>query len=275
MSEEIRLLVQVDDLRRCQQIEKLVWGIEDSEILSGTHMRALVHGGGMAAGAFVDGELAGFVFGFLARHQDTHSGVGLHSHMLAVLPDHRGRRLGIRLKQFQREWCLQRGLRWITWTFDPLQQGNARLNLEHLAAYSDRYLVDFYGRFGGVLSGDLSTDRLLVTWQLERPEVVAAAGDLLRPPPPITGVPRALRRCEGDEPGEPDLGISEPRLLAALPHDFTAMIAREPERARRWRRALRTVLLHFFARGYHAVRVVDGCYLLEKSNDPSEIVNQI
>lgn len=274
MGESLRLLSHVDDLRRCEEVEREVWGLEDREVLSGTHMRALVHAGGMAAGAFVDDELAGFVFGFPALHEGPEGGAALHSHLLAVLPRWRGRRFGVRLKWFQRGWCLSRGLQRITWTFDPLQLGNARLNLEHLGASSGRYLVDFYGRFGGTLSGSVSTDRLLVEWDLDDSEVTTLAAGRGRPPA-SSEVPSVLAWLEGNEPGTPGLDAAAPSLHLSLPRDFTAMITAAPALAERWRERVRIVLMHYFAKGYRVKRVVSGGFLLQRPDTASEEENHI
>jgi chorismate synthase len=39
------------------------------------------------------------------------------------------------------------------WTYDPLQLGNAHLNLRSLAAVGTRYHPDFYGPMGGINGG--------------------------------------------------------------------------------------------------------------------------
>src|SRR5689334_20101341 len=57
--------------------------------------------------------------GFLA------AGPALHSHVTGVMPEGRGRSLGFALKAHQRAWALERGLREVTWTFDPLVRRNA------------------------------------------------------------------------------------------------------------------------------------------------------
>jgi chorismate synthase len=258
-----RILTEVEALRRCEQIEHDVWGLVDREVLSATHMRAMVHAGGMAAGAFVDGELAGFVFGFVS-YEGVEEGVALHSHLLAVLPGFRGRRLGIGLKRFQREWCLERGLERVTWTFDALQLGNARLNLEHLGATGGIYLHDFYGRFGGTLAGNVSTDRMLVSWALRDPDVAALAADRDRAAIDPEGATTVLAWHAGNLPGAPDLTATGPYLLVALPQSFTPMIAAQPALAERWRGAVRAVLSHYFLLGYRALRVVSGRYLLQR-----------
>jgi chorismate synthase len=51
------------------------------------------------------------------------------------------------------------------WTFDPLQLGNAHLNLRSLRAVAAQYHVDLYGPMGGI-NGGLPSDRLVVEWDL-------------------------------------------------------------------------------------------------------------
>ena len=89
------------------------------------------HVGGMTAGAFEGREMVGFVHGLPRTNlsEPCH-----HSHMLAVRPEWRGRDVSVRLKLFQRSWCLARGIRLVTWTYDPLLLKNARLNLVRLRA---------------------------------------------------------------------------------------------------------------------------------------------
>jgi chorismate synthase len=51
------------------------------------------------------------------------------------------------------------------WTFDPLQLGNAHLNLRSLGAIGARYHANLYGPMGGI-NGGLPSDRLVVEWDL-------------------------------------------------------------------------------------------------------------
>lgn len=101
--------------------------------------------GGLAGGAFVEGRLMGYIFGFPTRDPGIQ-----HSHRLAVLPEARGLGLGVRLKFFQRDWCLTRGMTLVRWTFDPLRAVNATLNIHRLGATSDTYLEDYYGEMAGI-----------------------------------------------------------------------------------------------------------------------------
>lgn len=95
----------------------------------------------------------------------------LHSHMLAVRPSHRNRRVGAQLKWEQRRDALARGIRRMEWTFDPLEIKNAFLNIHRLRAVACRYLVDFYGVSSSRLQGGLPTDRLLAEWDLDSQRV--------------------------------------------------------------------------------------------------------
>jgi predicted GNAT superfamily acetyltransferase len=115
----------------------------------------------MAIGAFVDDRIVGSVYGFPTREPHV-----LHSHYMAVDPDFRRMGLGVQLKQRQRGWCLDHGFSHVRWTYDPLQLGNAHLNLHALGAVGVAYHVDHYGHLGGI-NGSLPSDRVTVSWQLQ------------------------------------------------------------------------------------------------------------
>jgi predicted GNAT superfamily acetyltransferase len=86
----------------------------------------------------------------------------------------------VRLKLYQRDWCLARGIGHVRWTFDPLRTVNATLNIHRLGATSATYLPDYYGEMAGINQG-LASDRLLVDWDLAAPVVAALAVDRCRP----------------------------------------------------------------------------------------------
>lgn len=267
---QIRVLSSLGELTACEEIEREVWGLPDRELLPASHMVAILHAGGLAAGAFDGDTLVGFVFAFLAhRPHEPQAPFGLHSHLMAVRAPYRGAGLGRALKWFQRDWCLARGLPWVTWTFDPLQVGNARLNLEHLGATAIAYRRDEYGPLGGVLGVGLPSDRFLALWNLagERAARRAAAEGL--PSPDLAGLPRALRAGPDGRP-ETAADLSAPRFLAEVPARFTALMAEDPERALAWRLASRRVFEAALAAGYRATRFVGQSYLLERTPETQE-----
>ncbi|WMT56210.1 GNAT family N-acetyltransferase [Truepera radiovictrix] len=256
----MRELTELADLRRCERVQRTVWGGDELEVTAASQLKAAVHAGALVAGAFEGDELLGFVFSFPSY---TRCGdgwrVGQHSHLLAVRPEARGRGIGRQLKWFQRAWCLARGVTHVTWTFDPLQARNARLNLEHLGAYATRYYPDFYGPLGG-LNGTGPSDRLLAEWPLTAPHVAALAAGEARAAPP-TAVATGL---ELDPEGRP--------LVHRVPADAQAVRLEVPARVDlrggdpltlTWRLALREVMQPLLARGLRATRFFRGGYLLE------------
>jgi predicted GNAT superfamily acetyltransferase len=93
--------------------------------------------------------------------------------MLAVRESYRNRGIGARLKLEQRREALQRGIRLMEWTFDPLEIKNAFLNIHKLGAVVCAYRENFYGVSSSRLQGGLPTDRLLAEWHLDSPRVRA------------------------------------------------------------------------------------------------------
>lgn len=205
-----------------EALQRAVWGPGDQPDPADL-MMVIQAEGGLVGGAFVEGRLMGYVFGFPTRDPQVQ-----HSHRLAVLSDARGLGLGARLKLYQRDWCLSRGIALVRWTFDPLRAVNATLNIHRLGGQSDTYLEDYYGEMAGINSGTAS-DRLLVDWHL------ASAGVA------------ALARGEAP-PAEP----ADP-LPLALPEDFGPLARQDPARAAELREGLRDLLQAAFRDGRRIV----------------------
>lgn len=252
-----------------EAVQQEVWGFGERDIVPAAQLRAVQHAGGMVLVAWSDDRPIGFAYGFPARpHDSWEAGVGIHSHMVAVLRSHRGAGVGRRLKWAQRDWCLERGFGWVSWTFDPMQARNAFLNFHHLGARSHEYLVDFYGTMSGELGGGQPSDRLLAFWDLRDREVVRlaerfAAG--LRPEPaPAARGSWLLVRSPSGEPEVRRVDPSARILKAAVPEDATRLFAEEPGRALRWRLAIRQALLPSIDEGF-VVTGFDGvAYVLER-----------
>jgi len=209
---EFRELRTAAELAPMPILESRVWGIGD--LVAVNMLVATISEGGMAIGAFDGDRLVGSVYGFA-----THEPHVLHSHYLAVDPDYRRTGLGVALKHQQRAWCLANGRTAMRWTFDPLQLGNAHLNLRSLAAVATRYHPDHYGPMGGI-NGGLPSDRLVVEWDLVAP------------------------RFEGAE-----------TVVVAVPAVSAEEIAAASEPARRARVELREAMMPLFADGWVATDV--------------------
>ena len=143
---EIRHCATLAEYDECVRIEHLIWG-EDIAVPSAIFVVAH-HTGGQVLGAFASAAPSGKsrMVGFTLALAAIRSGKPyLHSHMTAVLPEFRDRGVGRRLKLFQRQDALKRGIDLIEWTFDPLELKNAHFNLALLGAVARRFIPDCYG----------------------------------------------------------------------------------------------------------------------------------
>lgn len=160
----IRRCQGLEELRACVALQKEVWNFTDAELVPLRMFVVAEKVGGQVMGAFEGKAMVGFALSV----PGTRSGhVYLHSHMLAVRKDHRNGGLGRRLKLFQREDALARGIELIEWTFDPLEIKNAYLNIEKLGAIARRYTINQYGITSSPLQGGLPSDRLIAEWWLK------------------------------------------------------------------------------------------------------------
>ncbi|MCB0965913.1 MAG: hypothetical protein KDB37_03680 [Ilumatobacter sp.] len=157
---EIRLLESADEMSAVGTMFQQVWGsvtpLVETELLC-----AIAHSGGYVIGAYDAANLIGASFGFLGRYDGQEA---LHSHVTGILPGVQHTGVGRAIKEHQRAWAVERGIPWITWTFDPLVRRNAWFNIEVLQATVAEYLENFYGRMGDAINGDDDSDRLLVAW---------------------------------------------------------------------------------------------------------------
>ncbi len=136
-------------------VSKAAWGFAERSVSPASDLIAATHAGGLTAAAFAGRKMLGFVHGFPRTNLAEPC---QYSHLLAVLPEAQGRGLAVKLKHFQRDWCLARGVRLVTWMYDPFLVKNATLNLVRLGATADAFHPNLYGFIGGIYA-DLPSDR--------------------------------------------------------------------------------------------------------------------
>lgn len=256
----IRAIETPQELALVVELQGLIWPGDDTEIVPAHMLLAAAHGGGLVAGAWADGRLAGFVFGFLGFHDHGATRRLKHcSHMLGVHPEYRSSGIGYALKRYQRTHVLQQGIDHITWTYDPLLARNAYLNIAKLGAVCNSYLVDLYGDLADGLNRGLPTDRLRVDWWIATPWVTGHLSDDPAPRPGIgshlsAGASAINPPDAGGRPAPPEAPAADAPLSDALlldiPADFHALKAADRELALRWRLGTRAALRALFARGY-------------------------
>ncbi len=224
----IRPFARVEEHYECEALQEAVWG---GGVLAANMTITLCRHGGVALGAFdaQTQQMIGCAVGMLspAHHAGATSALSHHSHIAAVLPTFQGRGIGEALKRAQADWCRANGLNLMTWTVDPLEARNARLNIGKLGCVCRTYIENCYGLMNDELNAGIASDRFEVEWWLDRDAQ-------------IIGVPESA----GWQPGA---------LHIDIPADFQRMKRVDHASAIRARMATRAQFLQAFAAGFVVV----------------------
>ena len=177
--------------------------------------------------------------------------------MLGVLPQYRDRGIGEELKRRQRDVVLAQGITLMTWTFDPLQSRNARLNLRKLGAVCHTYARNLYGTMSDRLNAGVPSDRFEVEWHLASRHVEARLARAEPEPDLATllaeGVPvlnPASLGAADDAPAPVCCDPSGARVLIRFPTNIQALKMTRPAEALTWRMQVRDLCERSFAAGY-------------------------
>ena len=223
----IRQCHRIEEFEACIRVERAVWQSSDIDVVPLPLFVVAAETGGHVLGAFEGADLVGFTLAIAGWR------VGkpfLHSHMTAVLEGKRDVGIGRRLKLFQREDALARGIHLVEWTFDPLVTKNAHFNFMRLGAIAKRYLPNAYGITTSPLHGSLPTDRLIAEWHLRSAHVRRVlSGRLQATPPPKKAIQ-----------------ISVPSHIEDLKRS-------QPEQAREIQSRVRAEFQKWFGKGYVAI----------------------
>jgi predicted GNAT superfamily acetyltransferase len=263
---EVRAVSEARDLREVMALFDEVWGGSVAGHTSFEQLRSLAHGGNYVSAAYdLDGSMIGAAAGFFSEPL----GVAMHSHVTGVVSSALGRHVGFAIKLHQRAWALERGLREITWLFDPLVQRTAHFNFNTLRARGSEYIVDFYGTDWGTDPDPLGSDRLLLTWWLDSPDVVRACDPDLTPSRPSKPSFADLPFLLQDAASGPVVNeIDHRRVRVAVPRDIARLRSTDPGLARRWRLAVRDTLGEALTSGGRVLGFVpDGWYVVERSGE--------
>ena len=244
----IRHCHNLSEFQQCFELQRSVWGKTELDVPLPLFVIA-AETGGQVLGAFDHEKMVGFTLA-IAGYRD---GLPfLHSHMTAVLENYRDRGIGRCLKLFQRDDALQRSIRLVEWTFDPLEVKNAYLNFMRLGAIARRYLPNCYGVTTSPLHGGMPTDRLIAEWWLDSPRV----NNLLN------GVPKSAAQS------------SEARAEILVPIEMPRLRRENSSEALRIQSEVREKFQSWIAKGYAATAIEinseGGRYILEPWNESLE-----
>lgn len=238
---------EAEAVRRMQQA---IWQ-SDADFLYPVDIHAASFGAAQSLVARMAGRraLAGFLFGFhafagpaLPAAWPYRSDWRLESQLLGVAPDCRVQGVATALKIAQAAACREAGIEVVHWTFDPLQFGNAVLNLGRLRAVAHTFYPRYY-EFRNALN-QVPASRLGVTWliasrrvrEVLRPDAAAVIHDLQDDP--------SIQRVN-DRWTVLDMDATALRIAIEIPAAWTTLQAEAPQEALSWRQATDQLLSRY------------------------------
>ncbi len=280
MNITIKPITTVEESRYIEEIIIAAWG-GDYSISIPDHLTITVarENGGVVLLAWDGNKPVGFCWGFLSYVVEDRGEKRLKhcSHMAAVLPEYRGKRIGEQLKWAQRDAVLALGIDHITWTYDPLEPLNGNLNIHKLGGVCSTYKRNVYGDGRDELNWGVPTDRFLIDWWLtsawveehqkkvhlvQSREAWQAAGAVVVNPPNC--VETVWHPLEFD----PAVLQTSDLLLVAVPKDYQTVKKASETAALAWRLHTRELFESCFAAGFTAVDLLRedelSYYLLKK-----------
>jgi len=228
----IRLCHGIKEFEACLRVEREVWGSADIDVVPVPLFVVAAETGGQVIGAFHNNQLVGFTMAIVGWRNRKPL---LHSHMTAVQASYRDRGIGRRLKLFQRQEALSRGISLIEWTFDPLIVKNAYFNFMRLGAVARRYIPNAYGITTSPLHSGMATDRLVAEWHLRSERV---------------------RRVIAGKRATPVFSARSARIPVAS--DLGEMKTSDPVAATRVQAKMRAQFQAWQAKGYAATAIAPG-----------------
>lgn len=268
---EIRPIQSLAEMKDIEEIQLIIWGKDEREMMPGHLCHALQHNGAALLGAFDGAKLVGFSLAVLATVEGLRDRIDqvaaarlkMYSVIAGVLPEYRDAGVGYRLKMAQRDFALRIGVRLITWTYDPLESRNARFNIGKLGAVCNRYLRNFHGEMVGINAG-LETDRFEVEWWVTSSRVKGRAAQQKRPlslQALLDGGAILVNESAFNAAGLPVPPLETSRqpgnlMLMEIPTDFQRIKQHDFLLASRWREHSRALFESFFRDGFLATDFV-------------------
>jgi predicted GNAT superfamily acetyltransferase len=230
---EIRPLTEIEEFRGCVEMQQVVWGFDELDVMPLRFFIVASRIGGQVFGAFAEkNEMVGFLCALAGQKENLPY---IHSHMLAVLPEYQNQGVARRLKLAQRDDAIKKGYRLIEWTFDPLELKNAYFNIEKLGIVVRHYSPNHYGTTSSRLQGGLPTDRMIAEWWIQSDRVKAILGER----------EVAVQRSAG-------------KGRVEIPSGVVSWKSQDLPRARKIQEQVRGEFLSFFGNGYCVTGFVRG-----------------
>lgn len=165
MTITIKPLTAMEEFEECLRVQKETWRFDDIDAVPVNIIRVYADKTdpwGIVLGAFDENKMVGFALCLPTSHPTTYL-----AHMLAVVPSYQERGVGGLLAQAGVQACLERGVKTVVATVDPLESRNAHIYINRMGAVGKSYVRNYYSHLTSALENELPTDRLKIEFYLD------------------------------------------------------------------------------------------------------------
>src|SRR6056297_247475 len=166
----IKNIKTIENIKTIIKLHKSIWGLDDFEITPPHIYKATLQTGGHILIAYKNKEPAGFIYGFPGF--DGGCSRYFYIHNLGVEKKFRSLGIGLKLNFQLRKILLKESYSTVKWTFDPLESTNANLYIGKMGGIVEDYIKDYYGEMTDKLNKNISSDRLIIKWEIKSSRVV-------------------------------------------------------------------------------------------------------
>lgn len=257
-------IVPITDLQGCadlQAVHNVIWSNSDDEIIPTHVLITWANSDCVLLGAYDRSRreyhgMVGFALGWYGLTHAVPATLKYCSHIVGVLPEFRGRDIGLQLKLAQRAQLLAHGqTNLMTWTYDPLATVNGSFNVHRLGAVCTTYKRDVYGEMTDALNAGAPSDRFQVDWWMDSDRVERHLAQTY----PAWNADTIVYpvTVQANSPHIMQLPVWNGQPVAVpLPEHLAMLRTHDTQRLLDWRMMQRTLFEAAFAAGYQVVDCV-------------------
>lgn len=275
-----------EDFKECEKIQKELPQLGEVGVVPSYLLELTTAHGGLTLGLYVNERIVGFSFSLAAYSKER--GYYLFSDSMGFYKNFQRKSLGFLLKQVQYQIALEKGVKRIFWTFDPLLGPNGNINVRKIGGIVNHYELDRYSLVNTSSGICIPADRFLLDWSIKTKRVAKRMVQHQLPNKfiDIKLLPHCVNRTIPvlihnssktflfREIAETILNCGIQKIAIEIPIEFFEMREMMPELAQDWRIKTRELFHEYINRSHYTVNQfvqvyekseIRNFYLLSKS----------
>jgi len=165
----VKELDSFEQFEELAELQKKIWHLSDRDQISTITLKALSMQYpimGLMLGAYLNGEMIGFVVCIPTRESNT-----LYGMIMGVVPEYQNSEVGYKLGRSVLEKCNKENINKVCWTYDPLDSRLGHLYLNKWGAIAIKYEANYY-QLKDEYNSKLPLDRFIVDCHLQSNRVI-------------------------------------------------------------------------------------------------------